>query len=79
MPEKKVVIFTQPGCPPCKTAKAYLTEKGIAFEDRDVSSDPAAVQDLVHRYGSRSTPTIVIGDEVMIGFDPERLDKLLGS
>jgi glutaredoxin len=36
------------------------------------------VQELVYKYGSRSTPTIVIGDEVMVGFDPERLDQLLG-
>lgn len=79
MTEKKVVIFTQPGCPPCQTAKAYLTQKGIPFEDRDVTKDPAAVQDMVNKYGSRSTPTIVIGDEVMIGFDPKRLDQILGS
>jgi glutaredoxin-like YruB-family protein len=76
--EKKVIIFTQPGCPPCHTLKAYLTEKGIAYEDRDVSRDPAAVQELVHKYGSRSTPTIVVGDDVIVGFDPKRLDQLLG-
>lgn len=39
--------------------------------------DPEAVTALVETYQSRSTPTIVIGDEVMIGFDPERLDQLL--
>jgi glutaredoxin len=36
------------------------------------------VHDLVHKYRSRSTPTIIIGEEVMVGFDPERLDQLLG-
>lgn len=61
---------------------AFLSERGIAFEERDVSCDASAVQDLVHRYKSRSTPTLIIGtaggQEVMIGFDPERLDQLLG-
>lgn len=79
MTDKKIIIFTQPGCPPCHTLKTYLTAKGIAYEDRDISRDPAAAQDLVHKYGSRSTPTIVIGEEVMVGFDPERLDQLLGQ
>jgi hypothetical protein len=37
--------------------------------------DTGAVRDLV-RYGSRSTPTLVIGDEVIIGFDPDRIDEL---
>jgi len=31
----------------------------------------------VEKYKSRSTPTIVVGEEVMIGFDPERLDEML--
>lgn len=44
-----------------------------------MSSDPSAVQDLVYKYRSRSTPTLVIGEEVMVGFDPQRLDQLLGS
>jgi glutaredoxin len=58
---------------------AYLSERGITFEERDIRLDPAAVQDLVYKYGSRSTPTLVIGEEVMIGFDPERLDQLLAE
>ncbi len=44
-----------------------------------MSLDPNAVRDLVETYQSRSTPTLVIGQEVMIGFDPERLDELLAS
>jgi len=49
------------------------------FEERDVSQDPQAVEDLVHTYQSRSTPTLVIGEEVMIGFDPDRLEQLLAE
>jgi glutaredoxin len=59
--------------------QTYLSERGVDYESRDVSVDPAAVQDLVYKYGSRSTPTLVIGDEVMIGFDPERLDQILAG
>lgn len=59
--------------------KAYLSARGIEFEERDVSRDPNAVRDLVETYQSRSTPTLVIGQEVMIGFDPDRLDELLAE
>ncbi len=41
--------------------------------------DPQAVHELVNTYGSRSTPTLVIGEEVMIGFDPMRLDELMAE
>ena len=51
------------------------------FEERDVALDPAAAGELTQKYKSRSTPTLVIGpadhEEVMIGFDPDRLDQLL--
>lgn len=59
--------------------KAYLSARGIEFEERDVSNDANAVRELVETYQSRSTPTLVIGQEVMIGFDPERLDELLAG
>jgi glutaredoxin len=44
-----------------------------------VSIDQQAVFELVKTYNSRSTPTIVIGDKVMIGFDPDRLDQMLAE
>ena len=44
---------------------------------KDVSSDQQAVFELVRTYKSRSTPTIVIGDQVMIGFDPDKLEQML--
>jgi hypothetical protein len=37
------------------------------------------VFELVRTYNSRSTPTLIIGDEVVIGFDPDRIEKLLAE
>ena len=42
-----------------------------------MSENFSAVRELVETYKSRVTPTVVIGDEVMRGFDPERIDELL--
>ena len=44
-----------------------------------MSRDYDAVRELVETYHSRATPTVVVGDEVVIGFDPQRIDELLGS
>jgi glutaredoxin len=60
-------------------AEAFLSERGIDFEVRDVSNNFSAVRELVEKYQSRSTPTIVVGDQVMVGFDPQRLEKMLGG
>jgi hypothetical protein len=46
---------------------------------KDVSLDQQAVFELVRTYNSRSTPTIVVGEQVMIGFDPEQLERMLAE
>lgn len=58
---------------------AYLSGRGIHYEERDIKLHPMSVRDLVYKYGSRSTPTIVIDDEVIVGFNPQRLDELLAD
>jgi glutaredoxin len=73
---KRVILYSQPGCPPCYAAKHFLSAREIPFEYRDVTADPAALRELV-KLNSRSTPTIVVDGEVMIGFDAERLEQML--
>ena len=77
MSQKRVILYSQPGCPPCYAARHFLTSREVPFEYKDVTADPSALRELV-KLNSRSTPTIVVGDEVMIGFDPGRLEQLLG-
>ena len=79
MPDETIILFSQPGCPPCDWLKAYLTAKGIVFEVKDVSSDADAARQLIEKYHSRSTPTLVVGGEVIVGFDPERLEQLFSK
>jgi glutaredoxin len=78
MPSKRVILYSQPGCPPCFAAKTYLKSKKIAFEYKDVQADPGAMRELM-ALNSRSTPTLLVGSEVLIGFDPGRLDALLAE
>ncbi len=47
------------------------------FEYKDVTQDPEWLHELVEVYQSRATPTLVIGDEIIIGFDRERIEQLL--
>lgn len=74
---KKVILYSQPGCPPCFAAKAFLQARNVPFDYKDVQADPAALEELL-ALDSRSTPTLVVDSEVMIGFDPDRLTQLLG-
>jgi glutaredoxin 3 len=81
MPPIRVLFFTQPGCLSCELMKVFLEAKGIAFEERDISTDFEARRAMTEQYDSSETPTLVIlsGEtiEVIIGFDPVRLDQFL--
>lgn len=77
----RVLFFSQPGCLSCELMKVFLEAKGVAFEERDISSDPEARRTMMEDYDSSETPTLVIwaGEvpEVVLGFEPARLDRLL--
>jgi len=73
----KITIYTQPDCPPCEITKMFLTEYGLSYETKNIKTDKKARMELVQKYQSYSTPTIVIGDTVITGFNLERLKKEL--
>lgn len=77
MAQPKLTLFTQPDCPPCDWLKSWLRERNLEFEEHDVSTDKLAVFQLVRTYKSQSTPTLVIGDQVLIGFEPEKIEAAL--
>lgn len=76
--QKRVIIFTTPGCPHCNHAKRYFRERGIRFRDVDVSRDPAAARDMVRRSGQQGVPVIDIGGRIVVGFNRAEVDRLLG-
>ncbi len=79
----RVLLFTQPGCLSCELMKIFLEAKGIAFEERDIVANSEARREMTEKHDSTETPTMVIfsgeAEEVIIGFDPVRLDQYLDS
>lgn len=58
-------------------AKEFLSQKGYAFTEYDVTKDRAALDEMVRISGARSVPVIVACNEVMVGFDKARLEQML--
>lgn len=75
----KVTIYTTQTCGYCRMAKNYLRERSIQFIEKDVSRDSTAANEMVGRSGQMGVPVIIIDDEVVIGFDRERLDYLISK
>jgi len=61
----------------CHRTQEFLAEKGIEFENRDVTKDRQALEEL-KKLGYATTPVTVIDGEIVIGFDQSKLVRLLG-
>jgi glutaredoxin len=61
----------------CNRTKEFLSQRGIKFEERDVSKDEAALEELQKR-GLMTTPVTLIDGDAVVGFDQAKLSKLLG-
>ena len=57
--------------------KEFLSQKGISFQERDVSINQSYAQELVKSTGQMGVPVTVINGQTVIGFDRDRLEQLL--
>ncbi len=71
------ILYTQAGCGETAKVRAWLTERGITFAERDASVDPAAAREL-YATGTFATPLLVVGDQKLLGFRPRKFAALLG-
>jgi len=72
-----VKIFITPACPYCFTLKEFLKEKGIEFEEIDVSKDEKSREEMIKKSGRLEAPIIEIDGQIVVGFDKEKIVKLL--
>lgn len=83
----KITIYTTRFCSYCHAAKALLQKKGLAYDEIDVSYDPAERQRMTARVGGKRTVPQIFFGETHIGDCDElyalerqgRLDVLLAA
>lgn len=75
--DKKVVIYTTPSCQYCQAAKEFFKENNVAFEEYNVQSDVDKRQEMIEKSGQMGVPVIFVDEEMVIGFDQDRLAELL--
>ena len=82
--KNQIILFSTTWCPSCKTARAYLLQKGVKFQELDVERDPRAGQ-FYHAVQQRFRlkpgviPVIIIGQQVFQGFSRPQVDAALAA
>lgn len=74
----KIIVYSTPSCPWCNAVKRYFRERGIRFYDVDVSKDRKAAEEMVRKSGQMGVPVIDINGHIVVGFDRNKIDRLLG-
>lgn len=71
----KVEIYTKDYCPYCRSAKNLFKNKGVAFEEIDLSSEPERFEALKQQTGLMTVPQIFVNGKLIGGYsDAAALD-----
>jgi glutaredoxin-like YruB-family protein len=72
-----IKVYSTQTCPYCVTLKNFLKEKGFEFEDIDVTFDQEKQKEMIDKSGQMGVPVADIDGTIIIGFDREKIIKLL--
>ena len=80
--KQAVILYATSWCPACKSARRYMTQRGIAFIEKDIEKDPQAAAELMSKarragISTSGVPVLDVHGQLMQGFDPARLNTLL--
>jgi glutaredoxin len=58
--------------------KDYLRSHNVSFVEYDVSKDPQAAAEMINKSGQRGVPVVDLDGEIVVGFDQDSIDNILG-
>jgi glutaredoxin 3 len=74
MKPDQVRLFIKPYCGWCHEAIAWLKDRGVAFEELDVTSSQAAYREMVELTGQSSAPCMDADGEILADFGVDELE-----
>jgi len=72
-----IKIYSTESCIWCKKAKEFFKENNVKYTELDVGENEKNAKKMVEISGQTGTPVIVVEKEVIVGFDEDKLKKLL--
>ena len=76
--DKSVTIYSTPTCHFCQMAKEFFTQNNVSYTEHNVAADMEKRQEMIDKSGQMGVPVIVIGDELIVGFDKEKIAAAVG-
>ncbi|MEI6280856.1 MAG: glutaredoxin domain-containing protein [bacterium] len=75
---KNVTIYSTPTCHFCHIAKDFFKVHNVAFTEYNVAVDMDKRKEMIEKSEQMGVPVIIIGDDLIVGFDQSRITQALG-
>jgi len=77
MSDKVIEIYSTPTCHFCNLAKDWFKEKNLDYKEYNVAADIEKRKEMMEITGQLGVPVIKINDDVLIGFNPNKMSEIL--
>jgi len=77
MSSKRPVLYTKIGCPWCIEAREVLDRRGIVYDEKVVTTDPAAAAEMQRLSGQTKAPVLDWSGEILADFGAAELEPFL--
>lgn len=74
-----VKVYSVAWCGPCNKLKKYLEKIGVEYETVTVADGKEDRNEVLEVSGQRSVPVAVIGEDVIVGFDKQKIDDAVAK
>ncbi len=72
-----VEVYSTPTCMYCNLLKDFLKENEVEFTEINVAEDEEKRNYIVEKSGQMGVPVTIIGEEVIVGFNQDKIKELL--
>lgn len=72
-----IKVYTTPSCPYCVKIKQWLDENDHEYIEYNVAENREKAKEMIQKTGQRGVPQTVIGDQAVIGFQPQKIEAAI--
>jgi glutaredoxin len=79
MPDVGPILYTKIGCPWCDEAREVLDRHDLGYEERVVTTSPAAAAEMQRVSGQTKAPVLDWSGQVLADFGAAELESFLAA
>ena len=72
-------MYSRPGCPDVARASYFLRQRGLSWDEINIDADPDAEAQVTAWVGRAATPTLWIGETMLVEPNGAEIDAALAE